>query len=201
MEQQAQIIEDYTRITLLHLKPKLGFMKNKINHSEAIVLFNSVLSNFFKNPSYPSKGGGMKNITFLLFITILSGCQKFEILEVEVDSNKIVFTKNDIINECSGGVYIFDFGIEYVSESDRVLAWSIARAFDSEYVENLSELPFFYGTAFKGIETRSKAIAIKSGNYNYGGTLACLSSNNEKSISISGSFTIEENKGIIKLIK
>jgi len=54
MEQQAQIIEDYTRITLLHLKPKLGFMQNKIRYSEAITLFNSVLSKFIKDPSYPS---------------------------------------------------------------------------------------------------------------------------------------------------
>jgi len=144
----------------------------------------------------------MKNITLLIIIiTILNGCQKFESLEIKVEGNKIVFTKVDIIEECTKGVYIFDYGIEYVSGSSRVIAWSIARGFDSEYLGSLTELPFSYGEAFKGIETRSKAIIMQSGVYNYGGTLACLSSNSEKSISVSGSFTIEVNNGIIRLVQ
>jgi len=143
----------------------------------------------------------MKKITFLLLIAILTGCQKFESLEIQLNENKIVFTKNDIINECTKGVYIFDYGIEYVSESNRVIAWSIARGFDSEYLDSVTELPFRYGATFKGIETRTEAIVMQTGVYNYGGTLACLSANNEKSISVSGSFTIEVNNGIIRLVE
>lgn len=55
MEQQAQIIEDYARVTLLHLSPKFGLMQNKVTYSKAIVLFNFVLSKFIENPSYPKK--------------------------------------------------------------------------------------------------------------------------------------------------
>jgi len=55
MEQQAQIIEDYTRITKLNLLPKPSFLQNKVTGKPLLKLYNSVLTKFFNDPSYPSK--------------------------------------------------------------------------------------------------------------------------------------------------
>ncbi len=55
MEQQAQIIEDYTRVAKLNLLPKPKFLQNKIEGKPLLKLFTSVLSKFLINPSYPSK--------------------------------------------------------------------------------------------------------------------------------------------------
>jgi len=51
MEQQAQIIENYARITLLHIAPKPGRLQNKETGETLKNLFNSVLANFISNSS------------------------------------------------------------------------------------------------------------------------------------------------------
>jgi len=56
MEQQAQIIEDYTRITMLNKLPNIKFLENKGRKIEVITLFEKVLSKFLLDPSYPKKG-------------------------------------------------------------------------------------------------------------------------------------------------
>jgi len=56
IEQQAQIIEDYTRITILNINPNVKHIKNRGTKADIVALFHKVLSNFISNPSYPSKG-------------------------------------------------------------------------------------------------------------------------------------------------
>jgi len=54
MEQQAQIIEDYTRINFLHISISVKYIQNKEDNSKILQLFAKVLSKFIENPSYPS---------------------------------------------------------------------------------------------------------------------------------------------------
>lgn len=51
IEQQAQIIEDYYRLTFLSLNPS-SYMKNKLADVKSNLLFNKVLKKFLANPSY-----------------------------------------------------------------------------------------------------------------------------------------------------
>ena len=55
MEQQAQIIEDYTRITILNINPHVKFIENRGIKKDIVTLFQSVLSKFLFDPTYPSK--------------------------------------------------------------------------------------------------------------------------------------------------
>lgn len=55
MEQQAQIIEDYTRVVKLNLLPKPSFLQNKVTGKPLLKLYNSVLAKFLNDPAYPSK--------------------------------------------------------------------------------------------------------------------------------------------------
>jgi len=52
MEQQAQIIEDYFRITALRLRPRRGRLRNRETDEMLRNLFHAVLSRFFEDPSY-----------------------------------------------------------------------------------------------------------------------------------------------------
>lgn len=140
------------------------------------------------------------NTLFFLSIILISGCQKFEILDVSVDENSIVFSGNGIINQCSRGVYITNFDIEYVNGKNNSVAWSIDRGFNFEYKEGKKlEIPFQYGETFTGIITRVEAINLTTGTYNYGGTFACLIAGDETPISVKGSFSIGEKNGVLKL--
>lgn len=55
IEQQAQIIEDYSRLTIFNLQPKPGYMSNKETGISLLKLFKAVLSKFLVDPSYPTK--------------------------------------------------------------------------------------------------------------------------------------------------
>lgn len=55
MEQQAQIIEDYTRVQFLHTNPNPNFISNRGTKEHIMGLFSSVLAKFLSSPNYPGK--------------------------------------------------------------------------------------------------------------------------------------------------
>ncbi len=57
MEQQAQIIEDYTRVQFLHANPNPNpnFINSRGTKEKIMRLFNAVLARFLNSPCYPSK--------------------------------------------------------------------------------------------------------------------------------------------------
>ncbi|OUS10786.1 hypothetical protein A9Q89_10510 [Gammaproteobacteria bacterium 53_120_T64] len=57
MEQQAQIIEDCTRVAKLGLLPSPKFLKNNVSGTQLLTLYKSVLSKFIIDPSYPGRVG------------------------------------------------------------------------------------------------------------------------------------------------
>jgi len=55
MEQQAQIIEDWVRVTLLDWPIREGYLQNEEADGELRKLYESVLKRFIENPSFASK--------------------------------------------------------------------------------------------------------------------------------------------------
>ncbi len=53
IEQQAQIIEDYTRVLYLNIVRRGEYLQNKESEVEINKLYQSVLSKFLSQPSYP----------------------------------------------------------------------------------------------------------------------------------------------------
>jgi len=55
IEQQAQIIEDYVRVLYLGIHRREEYLQNEENEAEIDKLYQSVLSKFLSEPSYPKE--------------------------------------------------------------------------------------------------------------------------------------------------
>lgn len=137
------------------------------------------------------------NIIYLILILpfIVMGCQKLDDVAVKMEDNQLIFYDDEIQEECTKGVFIYDFGVQQLLGEKSRAAWALVRS--ERWIEGVSEvsfdLPMVYGLNHHKINVVTPAVELISGKYNFAGTLLCITESQEKSISINGYFIIDKD--------
>lgn len=132
------------------------------------------------------------SILFILLVAIVS-CKKFEDISVNMKNGELYFSSDEIVSVCVVGLFITNFGIEYIGDSVSKSAWTIVRETMPTVEDKAFDFPLQYGENKAGISVRSPAIKIEPGNYNFGGTIFCIKDDGETGFDVAGKFVINQD--------
>jgi len=139
----------------------------------------------------------MKYFSTILILFLLVGCQKFQTIQVIKDGENLVFGNKMATSNCTESIFIYDFEITYTKNGITETAWMLIRNQHPNTEEKAFDFPLTYGKSPTGVNTTTKAMELKPGIYKLGATLSCRTNNDLKSISLIGSFAINQNGDLI----
>jgi len=139
----------------------------------------------------------MKYFSAALVALILTGCQKFNIVNVTKENGNVVFSNEKIISTCTKSIYIYDFEVKYINSDGADTVWMLVRSTQPNPEHTSFDFPLIYGESVIDVNTTIEASTLKSGLYKLGATLSCLTTDGDKSITLIGIFAIDKDNNLI----
>ena len=141
-----------------------------------------------------------KKLIYALLLCIcvsgIHGCKKYYVIETTQKDGQLIFKSNELFNKCDGYITVHSFGIEYIGEKERRVAWDIRKKKTNKR-KDAQDLPLKYGIKLPGFEIRVEPMEIFPGKYRIGSDMACYSGNDIRSLTVFGEFVIDSTNNLV----
>jgi len=134
-------------------------------------------------------------LLFCICLNGIHGCKKYYVIETIQRDGQLIFNSNEVLKICDGYISVHSFGIEYIGEKERRIAWDIRKKKTNKGKDS-QDLPLKYGEKSPGFEIRVEPMEILPGKYRIGSDMACYSGNDIRSLTVFGEFIIDSTNNL-----
>ena len=140
----------------------------------------------------------MKKIIIIPLLLLLGGCQNWLTITAVEQDNQLYFESQELSEQCSDGeMFVYSLGVSQAHCSKDCVRWEVAVNANSENNTPIA-FPIEYGSSIPGLEVRTQAQKLVTGQYHISGNISCKGSDIGL---VFGGFSIEvASAGVIQIV-
>jgi hypothetical protein len=130
----------------------------------------------------------MKNTIIIPLVLLLAGCQKWLTITAVEQENQLYFESQELSEQCSDEeILVYSLGVSQAQCSNNCVRWELAVNANSTN-SNPVAFPIEYGSPILGLEVRTQAQALVTGQFHISGNISCKGSDIGR---VFGNFSLE----------